>query len=73
MALAVEGGVLSGLDLADVIHRTGAVAPGALARRDGRIGGQGGQGDGHEDERGEAGEGSHANEYRRRPAPNGGA
>jgi AsmA protein len=36
MALAVEGGVLSGLDLADVIHRNGAVAAGALARRNGR-------------------------------------
>ena len=34
--LAVEGGTITGLDLADVIHRNGAVAPGALARRNGR-------------------------------------
>lgn len=35
-ALSVEGGVIAGLDLADVIHRNGAVAPGALARRNSR-------------------------------------
>ena len=35
-ALSVEGGVIAGLDLADVIHRNGVVAPGALARRNGR-------------------------------------
>ena len=35
-ALSVEGGVIAGLDLADVIHRNGGVAPGALARRNGR-------------------------------------
>ena len=34
--LAVEGGTITGLDLADVIHRNGAVAAGALARRNGR-------------------------------------
>lgn len=34
--LAVEGGAIAGLDLADVVHRNGAVAPGALARRNGR-------------------------------------
>ncbi|KAB1070572.1 AsmA family protein [Methylobacterium planeticum] len=33
--LASEGGLISGLDLADVIHR-GRLAPGALARRNGR-------------------------------------
>ncbi|HEV7438046.1 MAG TPA: AsmA family protein, partial [Methylobacterium sp.] len=33
--LASEGGLISGLDLADVIHR-GKPAPGALARRNGR-------------------------------------
>lgn len=37
-ALSVEGGVIAGLDLADVIHRNGAVASGALARRNGRTG-----------------------------------
>lgn len=37
-ALSVEGGVIAGLDLADVIHRNGGVAPGALARRNGRTG-----------------------------------
>ncbi|WP_459765275.1 AsmA family protein [Methylobacterium sp. CM6257] len=36
MSLAIEGGAIMGLDLADVIHRNGAVAPGALARRNGR-------------------------------------
>ncbi len=35
-ALGSEGGTISGLDLADVIHRNGALAPGALARRNGR-------------------------------------
>ncbi|QGY01115.1 AsmA family protein [Methylobacterium mesophilicum SR1.6/6] len=35
-SLVVEGGTITGLDLADVIHRNGAVAPGALARRNGR-------------------------------------
>ncbi|MFX6499050.1 hypothetical protein ABTG19_18970, partial [Acinetobacter baumannii] len=34
--LAVESGTITGLDLADVIHRNGAVAPGPLARRNGR-------------------------------------
>lgn len=34
--LAVDGGAIAGLDLADVIHRGGAVAQGALARRNGR-------------------------------------
>ena len=34
--LSVEGGVIAGLDLVDVIHRNGTVAPGALARRNGR-------------------------------------
>jgi AsmA protein len=34
--LGVEGGALAGLDLADVVHRNGAVASGALARRNGR-------------------------------------
>ena len=37
-SLAIEGGAISGLDLADVVHRNGAVAPGALARRNGRTG-----------------------------------
>ncbi|GAA0244769.1 hypothetical protein LNAOJCKE_0734 [Methylorubrum aminovorans] len=36
LALESEDGALSGLDLADVIHRGGAMAPGALARRNGR-------------------------------------
>lgn len=36
VALESADGALSGLDLADVIHRGGAVAPGALARRNGR-------------------------------------
>lgn len=36
VALESEDGALSGLDLADVIHRGGALAPGALARRNGR-------------------------------------
>jgi AsmA protein len=35
-SLAVEGGTITGLDLADVIHRNGAIAPGSLARRNGR-------------------------------------
>lgn len=35
-SLAVENGTITGLDLADVIHRNGAVAAGALARRNGR-------------------------------------
>ena len=35
-ALSVAGGTITGLDLVDVIHRNGAVAPGALARRNGR-------------------------------------
>ena len=35
-ALSVEGGAINGLDLADVIHRNGALAPGALARRNAR-------------------------------------
>jgi AsmA protein len=35
-SLAVESGTITGLDLADVIHRNGAVAPGSLARRNGR-------------------------------------
>lgn len=34
--LAMDGGAIAGLDLADVIHRNGVVAPGALARRNGR-------------------------------------
>ncbi|GJE62690.1 AsmA family protein [Methylobacterium trifolii] len=34
--LAMENGTIAGLDLADVVHRNGAVAPGALARRNGR-------------------------------------
>lgn len=34
--LAVERGTIAGLDLSDVVHRNGAVAPGALARRNGR-------------------------------------
>ncbi|MGU3539173.1 AsmA family protein [Methylobacterium sp. A54F] len=34
--LAIDGGAIAGLDLADVIHRNGSVAPGALARRNGR-------------------------------------
>ncbi|MDP4025579.1 AsmA-like C-terminal region-containing protein [Methylobacterium sp. NEAU 140] len=37
-SLAIDGGAITGLDLADVIHRNGAVAPGALARRNGRTG-----------------------------------
>ena len=37
-SVAIEGGSLAGLDLADVIHRNGHVAPGALARRNGRTG-----------------------------------
>lgn len=36
VALESEDGALSGLDLADVIHRGGTMAPGALARRNGR-------------------------------------
>lgn len=36
VALESADGALSGLDLADVIHRGGVVAPGALARRNGR-------------------------------------
>ncbi|SDN92269.1 AsmA protein [Methylobacterium phyllostachyos] len=35
-ALTVAGGAITGLDLVDVVHRNGAVAPGALARRNGR-------------------------------------
>ncbi|WP_430912651.1 AsmA family protein [Methylobacterium sp. sgz302541] len=35
-AFAMEGGAIAGLDLSDVIHRNGALAPGALARRNGR-------------------------------------
>ena len=35
-SLAVDGGTITGLDLADVIHRNGAIAAGALARRNGR-------------------------------------
>ncbi|MDP4002019.1 AsmA-like C-terminal region-containing protein [Methylobacterium sp. NEAU K] len=35
-SLAVEGGAIAGLDLADVVHRNGAIAAGALARRNGR-------------------------------------
>lgn len=34
--LAMDSGAIAGLDLADVIHRGGVVAPGALARRNGR-------------------------------------
>ncbi|MCJ2059297.1 AsmA family protein [Methylobacterium sp. J-048] len=34
--LAVEGGVISGLDLAELVHRNGVVPAGALARRNGR-------------------------------------
>jgi AsmA protein len=37
-SVAIEGGALSGLDLTDVIHRNGGLAPGALARRNGRTG-----------------------------------
>lgn len=37
-SVAIEGGALAGLDLADVIHRNGHLAPGALARRNGRTG-----------------------------------
>lgn len=36
LAITVSGGAIIGLDLADVVHRNGAVAPGALARRNGR-------------------------------------
>ncbi|MEL6062669.1 MULTISPECIES: AsmA family protein [unclassified Methylobacterium] len=36
MAITVAGGAITGLDLADVVHRNGAIAPGALARRNGR-------------------------------------
>ncbi len=36
--VAIEDGALSGLDLADIIHRNGHLAPGALARRNGRTG-----------------------------------
>ncbi|GJE17095.1 AsmA family protein [Methylobacterium marchantiae] len=35
-SLAMEGGTLAGLDLADVVHRNGIAASGALARRNGR-------------------------------------
>lgn len=35
-SFAMDGGAISGLDLSDVIHRKGALAPGALARRNGR-------------------------------------
>ncbi|SFL17008.1 AsmA family protein [Methylobacterium pseudosasicola] len=34
--LAIDGGTISGLDLAEVVHRNGAVPAGALARRNGR-------------------------------------
>jgi AsmA protein len=34
--LAINGGTLAGIDLSDVLHRNGAVAAGALARRNGR-------------------------------------
>lgn len=34
--LGIDGGMIAGLDLADVVHRNGAVAAGALARRNGR-------------------------------------
>ncbi|TXM75305.1 AsmA family protein [Methylobacterium sp. WL69] len=34
--LAVDGGALAGIDLADVVHRNGTPAAGALARRNGR-------------------------------------
>ncbi|MGC5778986.1 AsmA family protein [Methylobacterium sp. NFXW15] len=37
-SVAIDGGALSGLDLTDVIHRNGGLAPGALARRNGRTG-----------------------------------
>ena len=37
-SVSIEGGALSGLDLMDVIHRNGGLAPGALARRNGRTG-----------------------------------
>ena len=37
-SVSIEGGALSGLDLSDVIHRNGGLAPGALARRNGRTG-----------------------------------
>lgn len=37
-SVAIEGGSLAGLDLTDVIHRNGGLAPGALARRNGRTG-----------------------------------
>ena len=36
IALRSEDGAISGLDLADMLHRSGTVAPGALARRNGR-------------------------------------
>lgn len=35
-AFSIDNGTLAGLDLSDVIHRNGAVAAGALARRNGR-------------------------------------
>jgi len=34
--LAVDGGTISGLDLAEIVHRNGVVPAGALARRNGR-------------------------------------
>ena len=34
--LAVDGGAISGLDLAELVHRNGVVPSGALARRNGR-------------------------------------
>ena len=34
--LAVDGGAISGLDLAEIVHRNGVVPAGALARRNGR-------------------------------------
>ncbi|MCJ2089086.1 AsmA family protein [Methylobacterium sp. E-005] len=34
-ALTMAGGGIAGLDLVDVVHRNGAVAPGSLARRNG--------------------------------------
>ncbi|GJE37603.1 AsmA family protein [Methylobacterium persicinum] len=37
-SVAIDGGSLAGVDLTDVIHRNGGLAPGALARRNGRTG-----------------------------------
>ena len=36
VGFTIDGGVLAGIDLGDVLHRNGAIAPGALARRNGR-------------------------------------